>query len=575
MAALVNALVASLVVPGCPPAPTSGLSGAEHDEAALKAWANGPAAVDCAWMQAFLRSIDGNADGGEGGIASHDPARHGQWTAPQPWPVIAIHAALMPDGRVLHFSYPDATPGARARLWNPKSGAFENVDVPIDLFCAGMSHAADGTLLLTGGNQQGCFFRGIDDVYAFDTSAPHWTFIDTMATGRWYPSNVTLGDGSVLVMSGLNDLCTYTTLMEHVVPGVGISVVPEGEDLVELYPILHLLGDGRVAHVGPEPWARTFTFGEGWTFHAWQGVGYRYAAGSVLVPGTTDRVLVFGGDAGQAMADVEEFDFSAEKPTWAAKAPLHFARLHLTPVILSDGTVFAVGGGGAGQYVDPVLVPELYDPETDTWTVLPPHVYGRMYHSTALLLADGRVLVAGQDNGESAYFGEVYEPAYLFRGERPAIATAPTSVVYGQPFVVTVEDAATNSIARMAMLRLGAVTHSTSFDQRHLWIPFLAGAPDEAGIITAMAVAPASPNEAPPGYYMIVALNQDGVPSEARMLQVKHGTFADLNGDGAVDGGDLGVLLGAWGGSGDADLDGDGVVNGGDLGFLLGAWDGE
>ncbi len=46
----------------------------------------------------------------------------------------------------------------------------------------------------------------------------------------------------------------------------------------------------------------------------------------------------------------------------------------------------------------------------------------------------------------------------------------------------------------------------------------------------------------------------------------------DLNGDGAVDGADLGLLLGGWGSGGTGDLNGDGNVDGADLGLLLGAW---
>jgi hypothetical protein len=47
---------------------------------------------------------------------------------------------------------------------------------------------------------------------------------------------------------------------------------------------------------------------------------------------------------------------------------------------------------------------------------------------------------------------------------------------------------------------------------------------------------------------------------------------ADLNGDGAVDGADLGLLLAAWGSSSPGDLNGDGTVDGADLGLLLAAW---
>ncbi|HMN95052.1 MAG TPA: hypothetical protein PKC43_00055 [Phycisphaerales bacterium] len=53
---------------------------------------------------------------------------------------------------------------------------------------------------------------------------------------------------------------------------------------------------------------------------------------------------------------------------------------------------------------------------------------------------------------------------------------------------------------------------------------------------------------------------------------------SDLNGDGAVNGADLGILLAAWGPCGagccDADLDSNGQVDGGDLGFLLAGWTG-
>ncbi|MFM8872677.1 MAG: hypothetical protein ACKOJI_04865 [Phycisphaerales bacterium] len=48
--------------------------------------------------------------------------------------------------------------------------------------------------------------------------------------------------------------------------------------------------------------------------------------------------------------------------------------------------------------------------------------------------------------------------------------------------------------------------------------------------------------------------------------------IGDLDGDGAVDGNDLGRMLAAWGGSGPEDINGDGTVNADDLGALLGDW---
>jgi len=49
--------------------------------------------------------------------------------------------------------------------------------------------------------------------------------------------------------------------------------------------------------------------------------------------------------------------------------------------------------------------------------------------------------------------------------------------------------------------------------------------------------------------------------------------LGDLNGDGVVDGADLGILLGAWGGPG-GDLNGDGTTDGADVGVLLSQWNG-
>ncbi|HMN96719.1 MAG TPA: lamin tail domain-containing protein [Phycisphaerales bacterium] len=62
-----------------------------------------------------------------------------------------------------------------------------------------------------------------------------------------------------------------------------------------------------------------------------------------------------------------------------------------------------------------------------------------------------------------------------------------------------------------------------------------------------------------PGIYVPASCDRPGDP-------------ADLNGDGIVDGADLGILLGNWGGAGLGDLDGNGIIDGADLGLLLGSW---
>jgi hypothetical protein len=62
------------------------------------------------------------------------------------------------------------------------------------------------------------------------------------------------------------------------------------------------------------------------------------------------------------------------------------------------------------------------------------------------------------------------------------------------------------------------------------------------------------------------------VDMDTATVQIAPSNPADLNGDGVVNGADLGILLGGWSQPGVTDLNGDGTTNGADLGVLLGSW---
>ncbi|MFN2589418.1 MAG: galactose oxidase-like domain-containing protein, partial [Actinomycetota bacterium] len=182
-------------------------------------------------------------------------------------------------------------------------------------------------------------------------------------------------------------------------------------------------------------------------------------------------------------------------------------------VLLPDGTALAVGGGRVGGfYRQPVLEAELYDPATGTWRLMAAQHVQRTYHSTAVLLPDGRVFSAGSDSGSQPETAEIYSPPYLFEGPRPTIGAAPDAVTYGQSFGVTTPDAA--DVARVVLVRPGATTHAVDFDQRFVQVSFARG---EGGVQVA---APPKPTLAPPGYYMLFLVNSAGVPSVARFVHL-------------------------------------------------------
>ena len=205
---------------------------------------------------------------------------------------------------------------------------------------------------------------------------------------------------------------------------------------------------------------------------------------------------------------------SAKKPTWTYTGSMNYARYNENLVLLADGTVLAVGGGGGGgRYDNPVLTAELYTPSTGLWSVMAAQTIQRTYHSTAVLLPDGRVVSAGSDNGASTQVTyEIYSPPYLFNGTRPVISAAPTTLTYGQTFSITTSNAST--IASVALVRPGATTHADDFDQRYVNLKFTVG----NGTLT--ATAPASGNIAPPGYYMLVIVNTSGIPSVMPFLSL-------------------------------------------------------
>ncbi len=534
-----------------------------------------PANLEAMWKAGPGLDVDGKA-GQTQPASGEDPALVGWWQEPILWEVIAIHAAVMHTGEVLHYSYPGEEPGSVARLWDPTTERFTDVGMNADLFCSGHSLLGDGSLYVTGGTGYECEQQGLRLTHQYDPVARTWTHIGNMSVGRYYPTNVTLGDGRVLIMSGTDETCELTGVMEIFTPGEGLAIVANGERTVEFYPRLHLLSSGLVAHVGIDQ--ETWTFdpaGGGWEFVGFSNFGVRKQGTSVLLPDRTDQIMIIGGrdnDAGLGLTDTcEIIDFSEPKPEYHYTAPLNEARGHADAIILPDATVLLVGGGRQGLYNLPVLTPELFDPETEQWQVLAPNVHSRMYHATTVLLPDGRVLAAGQDDGDSMFFGEVYSPPYLFKGERPKIDAAPQRVGYGAPFAIATASSA-KAIESVALIAPSTVTHSVNNHQRYVGLDFVATNDSQL-----VATGPEDGNHAPPGYYMLFIVDDQGIPSVAEFVLVADPITGDVNGDGQVDSIDLFQLLGAWGACDMcnaciADLDGDCVVGSTDLVLLLGNW---
>ena len=244
-----------------------------------------------------------------------------------------------------------------------------------------------------------------------------------------------------------------------------------------------------------------------------------YRPGKVLKSGTS-----FDPDfaAVASAATTYVLDMTQPAPLWQQTPAMAFPRTYHNLTVLPDGTVLATGGGqttGAIDLADAVYAAELWSPTTQTWTTLSNGQVPRLYHSVALLLPDGRVLVGaggrffGQVDPTDQYSGELYSPPYLFKGPRPAVTSAPTTANYGGTIAVQTPDAA--RIASVALIKLGAVTHAFNMDQRYVPLSFTIG----SGSLSVQA--PANANLAPPGYYMLFLVDTNGVPSVAPILRLQ------------------------------------------------------
>jgi hypothetical protein len=470
----------------------------------------------------------------------------GRWGPVVDWPVVGVHVALMPNGKVLAYdsvgdkateTY-EVHDHSRATVWDPVTGEQTpvNVDTGFNVFCSGLAHLPGGSLFLAGGNKN-AQLEGIRKTHIFDPSTNAWSLGPDMAHERWYPSVTPLNNGEMLITEGGPDIPevreTDGTLRE----------LSDAELGLPNYPWLDVAPDGRTFYSGPSETMRSLSSAGagGWqTFGARDGVDRDYGSRAMYDVG---KLLVAGGGPSTDTARV--IDLGGATPQTRATGPMHYGRRQHNLTVLADGTVLATGGNSSGAALvdlDAGVYPaELWNPATGEWSTLAPMAVTRQYHSTALLLPDARVLSSGggicgacDSAGYLAKNAEVFTPPYLFKKDgsgqlapRPAIDSAPGVVGYEAQLRISTPNA--DSIGRVALVRLGAVTHSVNMEQRFIPLSINARGGGELRV-----TGPANANIAPPGPYMLFVINDAGVPSVARMVTVAAGNPPPNRRPGAI-----------------------------------------
>lgn len=468
--------------------------------------------------------------------STSNPAASGSWSRVRRWPVIAVNAHLLPNGKVLSWEEGEAnfnprageiTGFSEASVWDPKTDRFTNVrNNTTNVFAGGHAFLPDGRLLVTGGQsiRNLAAPRGTPHTNIFDYRSNRWQRVENMKAGRWYPTATTLANGEMLTVGGNNDQGATNQDVQVWKTTGGWRYL--GRRKMSLYPGMFQAPNGEVFYAGPKPQTAFLNSSTGrWRdgpYNRFMRADNIKTVPSVMYDGVV--LTIGGGNVGSqggftAASEAESVDLNAAAPQWRRVAPMANPRRHHNATLLPDKTVLVTGGQREGYNEHPieeagVRPAELYDPASERWSTLSSLKVPRGYHSTATLLPDGRVLVAGTGNGaaEDQYNAQIFSPPYLFKGPRPQIVSAPKSVNWDEEFAVETPHAP--RIGSVRLIRLGSTTHSFDMNTRLNTLRFSR----DSGELS--VTAPRSGNVAPPGHYMLFVLDREGVPSVAKIISV-------------------------------------------------------
>ena len=450
----------------------------------------------------------------------------GAWSSVKPWPLIAVHAVLMPDGRVL--TYGSTASGQQTAIfiydvWDPSAGLDAgHLTLPnntgTDIFCSSQVVLPSGNqVFIAGGDNwtgSSTTNTGNNNSNLFNFGTNTLTRQNNMNRARWYSSSITLLNGETYIQGGSGG-----TDFPEIRSTSGIFRLLTGANTGSLdfmFPRNFVGPDGRV--FGYDSAGRMYyvnTNGTGSVTMAGQFSGPTGSDSSTAMfrPG---RILQFGGNTNGALV----IDINGATPQVSTTGSLSSRRRLVNATILADGKVLATGGSDVwNELIGVNYSAEIWNPATGVWTRGANEVRSRMYHSTAILMQDASVLVlgGGAPGPEVNTNVEVYYPPYLYNAAggfaaRPVIASAPSTIDVGETFAVDLGSSAV--ISRVVMIKSTSASHSFNMDQRFVELTF------QQNGARLVAQAPTRAVDAPPGYYLLFVLNSAGTPSVAPIVRV-------------------------------------------------------
>lgn len=487
--------------------------------------------------RAVATGIYGNAQSAIerlGLVCFEDPAFAGRWSSRIDWPHIAIHNVVLSDGKLL--TYGTGGSGIQGAMefnvWDPMLGIGQSAHTSIqgtnqvDSFCSAATMLPEsGDVLISGGDARpvGLSNAGIRDSTLYNAASQSVSPAIDMLYERWYPTSTTLPNGDVLVSAGLDSQRVKTPIPEVYSPASNTRRALDNASMSAygyFYPRQFVMPNGNVFGVSSRHMYVMTTEGAGTITDVGDLPGHSFGSSATAAMYSPGKVLHAGGISNHGLGAVV-IDLTSGTPSVSRSENLaQPRRAWASTVLLADGKVLMVGGSyQLNDELTASLGTEMWDPDTGTWMQYSRSELPRLYHSSAVLLMDGRVLSAGGGSPGplTNLNGEIFSPPYLFDengalAPRPEINYAPELAAWGQTIGIRTND--NSDISRVTLVKTSSITHGFDMDQRFLEVDFSVTAD------TLSLSMPNSGNVAPPGYYMLFVHDAKGTPSLARMIKL-------------------------------------------------------
>ncbi|KAM6544374.1 hypothetical protein CsatB_008821 [Cannabis sativa] len=509
--------------------------------------------------------------------------------------ITAMHMQLLSNDKVVIFDRTDfgasnlSLPDGKCRIdsndtvlkddctahsveYDVASNTFRPLMVQTDVWCSSGSVTTDGTLVQTGGYNDG--ERMVRMMKPCSSGDCDWTEIPLgLAARRWYATDHILPDGQVIVIGGRRQFnyefypkASSTAKHLYSLPFL-VQTNDRGEEN-NLYPFVFLNVDGNL-FIFANNRAILLDYKKNRVVKSYPQIpggdprSYPSTGSAVLLPlknlkaqSIGAEVLICGGAPRGSYIQATKNNFlpalktcaritiTDPNPNWVME-DMPIARVMGDMILLPNGNVLIINGGSSGTAGwefgrDPVLNPVVYRPDNkigSRFETENPSTILRMYHSTAVLLRDGRVLVGGSNphvyyNFTGVLFPtelrlEAFSPSYLdpqFSSLRPRIVlpSSQTKLSYGQKVVVRfiLRGTVAQNLLSLTVVAPSFNTHSFSMNQRLLVLSVEKVTSLGKSTYQIEATTPGSGTLAPSGYYLLHVVHQE-IPSEGIWVQIK------------------------------------------------------